>query len=65
MRVKKIHRYVMVSNPTKSITILEDIDGWFYIAKLPIDQNNTWSSIEEIEQYLGVKIKPYDIKEVW
>jgi hypothetical protein len=55
----------MVSNPTKSITILEDIDGWFYIAKLPIDQYNTWSSIEEIEQYLEVKIKPYDIKEVW
>jgi hypothetical protein len=65
MRVKKIHRYVMVSNPSKSITILEDIDGWFYIAKLPIDQNNTWSSIEEIEQYLEIRVKPYGIKEVW
>lgn len=64
MRVIKIHRYKCEEIPNKSITILEDSDGWFYIAKLPFNQDNIWPNIEMIEMFLGLKLEPYDIKEV-
>lgn len=59
MEFKYIHMYTNPKYPGKGVRILEDYDGWLYVAKLPPSIENIFYSIEEIELVLGMKLTHY------
>lgn len=57
--ITKVLFFKVVEKPDKMLTILQDNVGWYYIARLPLDRDNIWPSIEMIEEHLEVHLEPY------
>jgi len=61
----KAYVYCRIDDPKRGLYIWEEDTGWLHIAKLPMDENNIFFSIEEIEVVVGCKLKllrEYDVE---
>ena len=65
MNITKVQVYGKISDPTQGLYVVVEDVGWMHIAKMPIDRDNIFSSMSELELVVGeslVLLKEFDVK---